>query len=322
MSEIEQSGLVLEIQRMSTEDGPGLRTTVFLKGCPLRCTWCHNPESISPQPRLQWIGSNCILCGSCIDICPDGALVLAGEKIRIDWDQCMGCGECVEECPTNALEILGKRWTSGELVEELVKDAAFFEESGGGITVSGGEAMMQADFTKAVFRKLKSRGIHTTLDTCGMYRPEKMEAILPYVDLVLFDFKESDPQLHREYTGAERDIIFSNFRALMECKEKGAGPVNLWIRTPIIPDATARVENIREIARFIIDYQDQIDRWEICAFNNLCKDKYARLGQTWRFAESPLMKKDEMDRFVRTAVEEGFDSDKVLWTGMTAQERI
>ncbi|MBB6482424.1 glycyl-radical enzyme activating protein [Spirochaeta isovalerica] len=320
MSEKEIKGLVLEIQRMSTEDGPGLRTTVFLKGCPLRCSWCHNPESISSRPRLQWIGSNCIMCGSCIDVCPYHSLTMTESSIEIDWKSCTACGLCVNECPTNALEILGKKWTSDQLVEELLKDEAFFEESGGGITISGGEAMMQAEFVKEVFQKLKSRGIHTTLDTCGIYQWKKMEEVLPFIDLILFDFKESNPLLHREYTGAEREIILANFKALMELKEKGVGPKELWIRTPAIPGATARTANISGIAGFLRDYQDEIDRWEICAFNNLCKDKYARLGQTWKFADSPLMKKEEMDGLVRTAVEAGFDSGKVLWTGMTAQQ--
>ena len=148
-------GTVLEIQRMSTEDGPGIRTTVFFKGCSLRCIWCHNPESISPQPQVQWIGSRCIGCRTCLDVCPNGALSAAPEGISIDRTLCNGCGTCVSECPSTAMDLLGEKWPLDALIEEVEKDRAYYDQSGGGITVSGGDPTMQADFVEAFLKGCK-----------------------------------------------------------------------------------------------------------------------------------------------------------------------
>jgi pyruvate formate lyase activating enzyme len=196
----ETTGVVLEIQRMSTEDGPGLRTTVFLKGCSLRCEWCHNPESIAFTREIQWIGARCIGCGICRETCPSGALSLGGAEIRIARQLCRGCGECARQCPTGALESLGATRKAGELAAELEKDAAYFRAGGGGVTLSGGEAAMQPAFSGALLSILRTRGIHTALDTSGHCPEENLRGILPYVDLVLFDIKLIDPEEHRRLT--------------------------------------------------------------------------------------------------------------------------
>ena len=176
------TGLVLEIQRMSTEDGPGLRTTVFFKGCSLTCTWCHNPESISPHPQVHWIDSRCIACKTCLDTCPKGALSLTPEGISIDRSLCDGCGVCVEACPSTALEQLGRQWTIADLVHEVLKDRVYFEKSGGGITVSGGEPTLQTDFVADFLKRIRAQGIHTALDTCGLCNRQSLDKLLPYYD--------------------------------------------------------------------------------------------------------------------------------------------
>jgi len=209
-------GMVLEIQRMSTEDGPGLRTTVFLKGCPLACDWCHNPESISPTPQLVWQGTGCIGCRTCMDTCQNNALTLGPKGVVINRKRCQGCGHCADQCPSCAITLLGKRWFPQDLIRELVKDSAYFASSKGGVTLSGGEATLQPEFALQVFRKLQAMGIHTALDTCGMCAPGILEKLLPHVDLLLFDIKEMDSTRHKQFTGASNATILDNLRQLPE----------------------------------------------------------------------------------------------------------
>jgi len=164
------TGRILHLQRLSTEDGPGIRTTVFFKGCPLRCAWCHNPESISTQPQMQWIAVRCIGCQTCVRTCPNGCLTLTPDGIVMDRERCDDCGKCVQACPSDARETLGKTVTVDEVLAELLKDRAYYEKSGGGVTLSGGEPSLQPDFAEALLRGLKAQGISTALDTCACAR--------------------------------------------------------------------------------------------------------------------------------------------------------
>jgi len=273
-------GIVLEIQRMSTEDGPGLRTTIFFKGCALRCSWCHNPESISPHPQIQWVGSRCIGCKTCLDVCPENALSEGPEGILIDRDRCKGCGTCTRECPSTALELLGRVWTPDELAREVAKDKAYFDQSRGGVTASGGEAALQAPFVAAFFKACRERGVSTALDTSGE--------------------------------------CLRNLRRVRDWMPQNFTPRTLWIRTPVIPGATDREENIIGIGRFLAAHLgDTVTRWELCAFNNLCRDKYTRLGLDWPFREADLLPRDVMERLAQVAEATGLEPGVVHWSGAT-----
>ncbi len=277
---------------MSTEDGPGIRTTVFFKGCSLNCLWCHNPESISPHPQVHWVSNQCIGCKTCLEVCPEGALAFTSAGNRVDRNRCTGCGLCAEECPANALELLGRTWNLDDLFAEVMKDRTYFEKSGGGVTLSGGEPTMQAGFNRELLKRLTESGIHTALDTCGMCSPKALQGLLPYCDLLLFDVKEIDSEKHVKFTGTGNEKILENLIHVRDWMQSNDRPKKLWIRTPIIPDATATSENIRGIGKFIAANLDGlVDRWELCAFNNLCKDKYLRLNLDWTYRDRDLLGK-------------------------------
>lgn len=315
------NGLIAEIQRMSTEDGPGLRTTVFFKGCGLRCTWCHNPECISSKPQIHWIESRCIGCQTCLEVCPADALRFCDDGVSINRKRCNVCGLCAQECPSTALELIGVRWQARDLIEELIKDRAYFEKSGGGVTLSGGDPTIQAPFAAAVLSRLKQSGIQTAIDTCGICSNEALELLLPYTDLVLYDIKEIDSEKHEAFTGQPALKVLENLLFICRHLNSNKHSAKLWIRTPIIPDATAREDNIQGIAEFIsANIAASVDRWELCAFNNLCRDKYQRLGLKWEFAASELMRKSEMENLAAVARNSGVDPDIVHWSGSTMIE--
>ncbi|MEI7590347.1 MAG: glycyl-radical enzyme activating protein, partial [Deltaproteobacteria bacterium] len=203
-------GTILDIQRFSTEDGPGIRTTVFMKGCPLACKWCHNPESISPKPQLQWLGVGCLLCADCVSVCKRNGLQIKQDGIDINRGNCIACGDCARACPAAVLKISGEEWDIDELVAELIKDRTYFEKSNGGVTISGGEAMMQSSFVAKLLSQLQNDGIHTAIDTCGHTSPDALNGILPYANLVLFDLKEMDSECHRVFTGKGNARILNN----------------------------------------------------------------------------------------------------------------
>jgi len=308
-------GRILEIQRLSTEDGPGIRTTIFLKGCILSCQWCHNPESISFMPQLQWLRTNCIGCRSCISVCPVHALSFIDEEIIIDRNSCKADGICAEECPSGALDLMGKDVPVDEVVKEVLKDRSFFEKSGGGVTLSGGEPAMQQDFAVAFFRKMKEYGIHTALDTCGLGSLEAYEKILPYTDLILYDIKEIDPEKHRQFTGQSNEKVLGNLKLISGWMNTNHMPEELWIRTPIIPDSTDTDENLLGIGNFIYENELHPARWELCAFNNLCIDKYLRLGIHWLFKMHDLLSAEKMEQLLNTAKSSGVNKNIVFSTG-------
>ncbi len=313
------TGRVLDIQKMSTEDGPGIRTTVFFKGCNLRCAWCHNPESIPRESRAVWVKERCISCGCCVTACPKGALSMGENGVSADRDICLGCFKCAKSCPTGAMERKGVDYECGALADELLKDHVYFEKSGGGVTASGGEPLLQAEFVSELFKRLREEGVSTALDTAGCVAFSAMERVLEYSELLLLDIKHADDALHKRLTGVGNALIFENAQKAAEYSVKRG--IDIWVRTPVIPGATDSDENIAAIGQLLRQRMTAaVKRWELCAFNNLCRDKYERLGLSWDYKDSPLMKREDMER-LRAAAEKSVAAPGIVyWTGAVQRE--
>jgi pyruvate formate lyase activating enzyme len=302
------TGLIFNLQHFSTEDGPGIRTTVFLKGCPLRCSWCHNPEGLRPEPDLMWYDVRCIGARDCLKVCPEKALNLGPEGIQIDRGRCTLCGKCRDACPAGAIEIIGRPFTPDELTVELLKDRAFYETSGGGITFSGGEPMLQTAFLEQALPRCREAGLPVALDTSGAVPWERYEKILPWVDLVLFDLKLMDEEGHRRATG------FSNATILENARRLAAAGKTMWIRTPVIPGYTSDPENIRAIGGFIREALPTVQRWDLLAYTNFGKPKYHRLDLPYLLEATPLLTQAEMESLWQTAVKQ---VPTAVWSGAT-----
>lgn len=282
----EPEGLVFNIQKFSIHDGPGIRTTVFLKGCPLSCPWCSNPESINPFPEvITRFDPLCEDCDRCRDACGRSAMkvseiILPGddrpiERTRfLDRELCDGCMRCVEVCPTGALSRVGERKTVEEVLEVVEQDRPFYRTSGGGMTLSGGEPLMQHDYALALLREAKKRGLHTALDTCGKAPGEAVAAIIPWVDLVLYDVKHMDPEVHRETVGADNRLILDNLRFL-------DGRVPIWLRVPVIPGFNDGEENLRSV----VELASGLDIEKLCflPYHRWGSGKYEGLGREYGF---------------------------------------
>ncbi len=298
---------------MSTEDGPGIRSTVFFKGCPLACVWCHNPETISPRRQIHWEKTRCIGCLSCIEACTKGALAATAIGMAIDRSTCDVCAACVQACPSTAMQIYGEVCEVHAVAREVLKDKAYFQTSGGGVTLSGGEPAMQPLFAHELLSTFKQGGIHSALDTCGHCPWERLEALLPYADLVLYDLKEINADKHKAFTGVSNSRILENLILLSRFMKE---PGRLWIRTPLIPGCTATSENLHGIGMFIKEHLGQcVSRWELCTFNNLCIHKYDGLGIEWAFRKAALLCRDEAEHLASLARESGIDPGIVSLSG-------
>ena len=274
----EIAGCVFNIERFAIRDGPGIRTTVFLKGCPLRCLWCANPESIRPVPQLYYIERLCTRCGRCVEACPNRATTAGAEgAIQIDRELCTGCGKCVEVCPNSAREIVGKLMSVDQVFEEVRKDTLFYQNSGGGVTASGGEPTQQPEFVSQLFRRCHLAAIHTCLDTCGLARPEVLRKVLEHTDLVLYDIKHMDPVRHEELTGVDNAVVLANARMVAALGKP------MRIRVPLIPGHNDSEQNMRALAAFMAELK--LTRVDLLPYHSLGRDKYNRLGIRYQLSE-------------------------------------
>lgn len=287
------TGTIFNIQRFSLHDGPGIRSTVFMKGCPLRCKWCSNPESINPDFEIMTYDMRCIGCGRCIEVCPKNAIDLDGGLRRINRSKCNLCMECVKECPSGAIEQAGWPISVEELVHEIAQDIQFYLDSGGGVTLSGGEPLLQREFTMEVLRHYKQRGIDTALDTSGAVRWDLMERVLEYTDLVLFDIKHMDPAYHKKGTGMDNTLILDNV-------EKTARKVRTWIRVPVIPDYNDSEANTRKLAEFCTKLT--VEKVSLLPYHHWGEQKYQRMGKEYSFKNVPKVK-DEKIRALQKIIE-------------------
>jgi len=264
-------GLIFDIKRFAINDGPGIRTTVFLKGCPLRCVWCHNPEGISPKPVKLYTKKKCIGCQSCVDVCPQGALVLTDDGIK-EQGGCVLCGRCTDECPTLALQMAGKDWKMDDLMAVIEKERKVMEDSDGGVTVCGGEPLMHPDYLCQLLEELRRRGFHRTVDTTLYASEQTIERVLPLTDLFMVDLKHMDSTLHQKYTQVPNEPILRNIRKISEA---GA---HFWIRIPLIVGVNADDDNLSAAADFIASLPNPPEMVNLLAYHDIGIGKHTRMG--------------------------------------------
>ncbi|MDA3896471.1 MAG: glycyl-radical enzyme activating protein [Desulfobacteraceae bacterium] len=282
---MQKTPLILDLKGNSLDDGPGIRTVVFFKGCPLSCVWCHNPESKKAAPEISFAKSECIGCNTCIETCPENALD-RNNPYFIDRAKCTLCAACVEECPSGALSLVGTTMTVKDIISVVAKDKPFYKNSGGGVTLSGGEPTLYMDFLSNLLKKLKEDGIHTLIETCGFFEFEAFEKkILPYVDTIYYDIKIFDPDRHQQFCGVKNDRILQNFSKLNSLSAENS--FELLPRTPLIPDITATEKNLTQIADFL--KAQGVRQTRLLAYNPLWHEKNEKIGTHNSFENDQAM---------------------------------
>lgn len=298
--------LVTNIQRYSIHDGDGIRTSVFFKGCPLKCVWCHNPETQGFQKQILTNREKCTGCGACAEVCPNGAVRIREGKASTDYSLCNGCGTCVKACLLNIREVAGKEYTVQQLVKELKKDEMFYEESGGGVTLSGGEVMcMDMDYIEQLARALDRQGITVTIDTCGYAPYENFERILPYADTFLYDVKVIDNELHRKYIGVDNSLILDNLEKL-----SSAG-ARIYIRIPTIKGVNADDKGMQDIISWLQTHHIHVAQVNLLPYHNTGSSKYGRLEAKYEGEELQAPDQKEMEHFVELFEKAGFHNTKI-----------
>ena len=273
----EQRGLIFNIQRFSIQDGPGIRTTLFMKGCPLNCPWCSNPEGVSSEPEIMVGERKCISCKRCAEVCSAGAISFDNDLRIIDWKLCTNCLECGKVCPSHAIEVMGEYKTVDEAFKIVAQDRDFYNVSGGGVTVSGGEPLLQWEFVRDLFKKCKRAGLHTALDTTAYSPWESMEQVLRYTDLILFDIKHMDPEKHQNKTGVSNELILENLD-----KASNATATEIWLRIPLIPGFNDSESNMQETAE--LASRTRVEKISLLLYHEWGKGKYSGLGEQYGYA--------------------------------------
>lgn len=281
------TGKIFDIKKLAIHDGEGIRTTVFFKGCPLACIWCHNPESLSRKTEIEYIERKCLNCGFCTSVCPNGAHCIDGEHHKYLREKCTTCGKCISACLGEALSLCGEEMTVDEVFDAVMEDVAFYESSGGGVTLSGGECLLQADFCAELMKKLKGRGINCNVDTCGYVDKSAIDKVAPYTDVFLYDIKHSDSALHEKCTGVPNERIIENLRYIASL-----GKV-IEARIPLIPninDDDATVEKIGELLSGI----ETLKKVKLLSYNNLAGSKYENIGKKNTMPEGEPQSRERM----------------------------
>ncbi|MCR5371009.1 MAG: glycyl-radical enzyme activating protein [Clostridium sp.] len=305
---LDRKPLVFNIQKFSTHDGDGVRTTIFFKGCPLKCRWCHNPESQRFEKELIFHRNKCVVCGKCVVKCPSGANSVVDGKLVFDREKCTACGVCTDWCIKEAREIAGKEYTVDELVKEAKKDQVFYEQSGGGVTLSGGEVMTQnIDYLEELCRKLHREGISVFIDTSGYTPYENLKRLIPWVDVFLYDIKLMDEEEHRTYIGVDNGLILEN---LVKLSEDGAG---IYARIPVIGKVNATDEFMNQVIRFLDEKHVKVRQVNLLPYHDIGRGKYASLDRPYDEETMEKPAKELMEHFKSMFEEHGFT--KVLIGG-------
>lgn len=296
-----KTAVVTNIQRYSTHDGDGVRTTIFFKGCPLSCCWCHNPESQDFRKELFFYGNKCKNCGGCIPRCSSGANAMEEGRLVFDRSKCTACGSCTDWCIYEARELAGVDYTVEQLVKEAKKDRMFYEQSGGGVTLSGGEVMSQdIEFLEPLCRALHREGLSIFIDTCGFAPYEKYEKILPYVDTFLYDIKAMDSAVHQEWTGVENGLILENLKKL------SAAGANIYIRIPTIGGVNADEGFMQQVIAFLKENNIHPAQVNLLPYHNYGRNKYASLAKEYDDASMQVPTNEEMEQFKELFINNGF----------------
>jgi pyruvate formate lyase activating enzyme len=285
------TGTIFNIQRYSVNDGPGIRTTVFLKGCPLHCKWCHNPESISSDKEIILREDHCIRCGDCFSTCEQHAVHRNGSGFVTEREKCIQCGHCIDVCYTEARALVGKEQTVDDVMSEIIKDVIFYSESGGGATFSGGEPLLQHEFLISLLTACKQNNIHTAVDTSGYTSPAILEGVSNSVDLFLYDIKTLDDTTHKNFTGVSNKLILDNLRKLTEWHN------NVIVRIPIIPGINDDLEQMRQLGKFILSLK-QIHEIHLLPYHQTGIEKYRRLGLDYPMKYTIQPKQDSLNKIV------------------------
>ena len=293
------SAVVTNIQGFSIHDGPGIRTVVFFKGCSLSCRWCANPECIARKPQVGFIERLCRNCGKCLETCPNNSIQPGENVYRIDQERCDSCGACVDSCPYNALVRYGEAMTVAEVWDKVKRDKMFYNASGGGVTVSGGEPLLNAGFVKELFGLCRNEGINTCVETCGFVNEEALLEVMPVTDLFLFDLKQVDPSIHLQYTGQSNKMILKNAAFLVQA---GA---NVLFRQPLVMGVNDSPDHIKEVAAFLNGLGEKTLNLQLMPYHRLGQDKYKALQLTYKMTKTKIMSSEEIEAVRKAYIDQG-----------------
>jgi pyruvate formate lyase activating enzyme len=288
VTEVAEKATIFDINRYRIEDGPGIRTIIFFKGCPLRCQWCSNPFGLSPEPQLAYNQKKCVLCRTCIEVCPQNAISLQEDLLVTDWGKCIACGTCTRVCLQGARKVVGERYTPLEILQIIRKDAKFYRRDGGGVTLSGGEVMMQADLAKQVLALCRRELIDTAIETSAHAQWDRLSEILPLCDLVFADVKQIDTLAHQKLTGVPNELILGNIQRMAEYVNKNGQP-RLILRLPVIPGLNNDERTMIRTADFIAQLPGKIEV-NMIPYHRLGSDKYDMVGLSYRLKDLETMK--------------------------------